>query len=153
MTTTYRFYLRDSATGLPRTGLFPTWHSLYYAATASGVAVPARPIISAVGPSGWYQFTWDPIGDGTSSSGSGPLVGTVDAGVAVAGADRYLPVLVDKDPGERADLAVQLLHNDRTTPATGVGEEVIKDRAGTVLVPYTRGMNGVTATRTSTRKL
>lgn len=140
MTATYVFFVRDSATGLGIPSLTPTWDALYYVATGGAAGSPNSPAIEAVG-AGFYKFDWD-------VTANGALVGVIDAGALVV--DRYQPFFVSLQASERADLAVQLLHNARAVPVANNGIETITDRDGGPLASYMRNDNGASATRTPT---
>jgi len=62
-------------------GLTPTFQSLQIVETTVSVAFPA---ISEIG-NGWYRFTLTP---------AVPLVGVIDGGIALPGAERYQPVSI-----------------------------------------------------------
>lgn len=139
MQTTYTTFLRDSATGLGRDGLTPTWATCVSLITGTPIVAP--PSITEVG-GGWYRFAYDPIA-------AGPAVGVVDAGAGVVGADRYVAVSLGVDAVERADLAVQLLNNRTVEPASGAGTRAIYTRNGAdVMTTVELTNNGVTRTRT-----
>jgi hypothetical protein len=147
MVTTYTFFIRNSSTGLGVGSLTPTWNTLYYVETAAAVGSGAGPVISEVG-GGWYTFAYDP------SATAGGIVGTVDAGATVTGADRYIAVAARLDASERADTVIQILHNTHKIP-TGPdgGVETIQNRDGGTLATYERVNTLSTTTRTPTGDL
>lgn len=76
----YTLFLSNA--GVPALGLAPVLVSLFDAVTSVAVAPSQFPVISEVG-GGWYKFSYNP---------TDPMVGVVDAGITLAGADRYKPV-------------------------------------------------------------
>ncbi|MFQ5495970.1 MAG: hypothetical protein ACE5EX_11380 [Phycisphaerae bacterium] len=83
---TYKVYITDQ--GQPKTGLSPTWSSLYAAdgTDKSGSA----PAITVVG-GGWYKFE---VTYGTAPFDVVELVGVIDAGSALSSYERYIPVTI-----------------------------------------------------------
>ncbi len=82
----YKIYITES--GIPKTGLTPTWNSLF---SIDGVDKSAdAPTISEVG-SGWYKFE---LSYGTSPFDVAELVGVIDAGSSLSGYERYIPVTI-----------------------------------------------------------
>lgn len=145
--TTYKVFIEDTATGAGCTGLTLSWSNLYYE-TGEAVISAAQPAITAIG-GGWYKFSWDAIANGEA-------FGTIDAGAPVSPItrNRYKSYHIAVPAEERADLAVQLLHNARSGPSEGVGVESVMNRDGTaVMANYTRANNGTTQTRVPTGQL
>lgn len=144
-TTVYTFYVRADA-GTGATSLTPTWSGLNYVSTGAAVATASRPAITEIGY-GWYKVSWDAVTNGA-------VAGQIDAGATITGDDRYVLICLDIPAGERADLAVQLLHNSRSGPSAGAGTETVSNRAGdAAIATYTRTNNGTTQSRVPTASL
>ncbi len=80
----YKIYITEN--GAPKTGLSPTWVSLYSIDGAN--KLPNAPSISEVG-GGWYKFE---VRYGTEPFTAAELVGVIDAGSSLTSYERYIPV-------------------------------------------------------------
>ena len=85
------YYVYFSDAGTPKTGLTPDWESLLTAENGTDKSGSA-PAIAELG-GGWYKFDvtfgtapWDVITE--------DLVGVIDGGNLLSGADRYKPVII-----------------------------------------------------------
>jgi hypothetical protein len=79
-----------SKVGVPQAGLTPVWISLQNALTT--VSVLPGPTIMEIG-GGWYTFSYTP---------SSPLVGVIDGGTSLSGADRYKSFSIPVGPATSA---------------------------------------------------
>ena len=96
------FLVYFSQSGLPAPGLTPAWFSLHGA--DGQIHTPQAPPISEVG-GGWYRFE---LTRGTPPWQAGQLVGVIDGGSSLSGAERYLPVILTEQALERqADLTLR----------------------------------------------
>ncbi|MHA1370482.1 MAG: hypothetical protein ACTSRA_12315 [Promethearchaeota archaeon] len=80
----YKIYITED--GAPKTGLSPTWNSLY--ALDGTDKSTSAPSISEVG-GGWYKFD---VKYGTPPFDVNELVGVIDAGSSLSDYERYVPV-------------------------------------------------------------
>jgi hypothetical protein len=95
------FLVYFSQSGVPAAGLTPAWHSLHETGGADRVA--QAPAITAVG-GGWYRYE---AVKGTAPWEAGNLVGVIDGGVTLGGAERYVPVILSEQTLQRqADLVL-----------------------------------------------
>lgn len=109
----YYVYFTDG--GVPKTGLSPSWE---YLKTATNGTNKTGPSISEVG-GGWYSFQatygtspWDVTAE--------DLVGVVDGGATLSGADRYKPAAITK-----RGLGLGVIMNDITSEATALTAAVV----------------------------
>jgi len=96
------FLIYFSKSGSPAAGLSPTWLSLYD--LSGNDKVSQGPGISEVG-GGWYKFE---LTKGAAPWDGEDLVGVIDGGDTLSGAERYLPVIISEQTLERqADLTLR----------------------------------------------
>ncbi len=89
------FLVYFSQSGVPAAGLAPAWGSLYDMAGTSRLG--EAPAIVAVG-GGWYRFQAEA---GTAPWDAGDLAGVIDGGGTLAGAERYVPVILSEQTLQR----------------------------------------------------
>ncbi len=113
------FLLYFSQDGVPATGLYPFWNALY---RADGQSVMAfAPAVSEIG-GGWYRFE---LAKGIAPWDSGQLVGVIDGGAQLGGAERYLPVIISEQTLERqADLTLGEAVADHKAAAGSLAADV-----------------------------
>jgi hypothetical protein len=109
----YKLFMTED--GVPKTGLSPTWESLY---AADGTDKSAQaPAISEIG-GGWYKFD---VTYGAAPFDVPELVGVIDAGSALSNYERYLPVTITL-----RDLSLAKLVNKASYDLVG-GVEAIRN--------------------------
>ena len=95
------FLVYFSQSGVPAAALTPTWHSLRETGGTDRVA--QAPAITAIG-GGWYRFE---ANKGTVPWDAADLVGVIDGGSALSGAERYVPVILSEQTlARQADLVL-----------------------------------------------
>ncbi len=82
----YKFFVTED--GSPKTGLTPSWSSLY--ATDGTDKSGSAPSVSEIG-GGWYGFS---VSYGTAPFDVAELVGVIDAGSSLSAYERYVPVTI-----------------------------------------------------------
>ena len=113
------FLVYFSKSGAPQTGLSPTWSSLHdtNGTDKSGQA----PSISEVG-GGWYKFS---VTKGTAPWDGADLIGVLDGGSTLGGAERYLPVIISEQTLDRqADVTLSESVADHKDQAGSLAEDV-----------------------------
>jgi len=105
--------------GSPATGLSPTWSSLH---DTNGTDKSGQgPSISEIG-GGWYKFE---LTKGSAPWDGTDLVGVIDGGPSLSGAERYLPVIISEQTLERqADLTLREPVTDHKDTAGSLAADV-----------------------------
>ncbi len=94
------FLVYFSRSGAPAAGLAPVWSSLRETGGADRLA--EAPAVSEIG-GGWYRFE---ASKGAAPWDAADLVGVLDGGEGLSGAERYLPVILSEQTLERQTEAV-----------------------------------------------
>ncbi len=89
------FLVYFSRSGAPATELTPVWNSLYDTGGTSRLG--QAPAIVAIG-GGWYRFQAEA---GTAPWDAGDLVGVIDGGSTLSGAERYVAVTLSEQAMQR----------------------------------------------------
>ncbi len=130
----YKIYITES--GMPKTGLSLSWHSLR--AIDGTDKLSSAPTISEIG-GGWYKFE---LVYGISPFDVAELVGVIDAGSSLGGYERYIPVNISL----RDLAAVKLVNKASYDLASGV-ETIRNDNDDGDEISFQLSQNGNTEYR------